>query len=139
MLRWVFVCLMGVFISNFSVQKVQAMSSREKEFRFENYDNADEAKAELLRLHPIGSPVADLVKTLEGAGATIAAEDLSIYRNFKEYDDWWDRGVVKMYDVKYDKASPFFVVVNYLKWNGSIQVDINNRIIFLGIFRSRAY
>lgn len=38
-------------------------------FYFEKYDTAEEAKAALLELHPIGSDVGELVGTLEGAGA----------------------------------------------------------------------
>jgi len=38
-----------------------------KGFYFEKYKNAEEAKAALLELHPIGSDVDGLVKTLEGA------------------------------------------------------------------------
>lgn len=38
-------------------------------FYFEKYNTAEEAKAALLKLHPIGSDVDDLVKTLERAGA----------------------------------------------------------------------
>ena len=38
-------------------------------FYFEKYETPEEAKAELLKLHPIGSDVEGLVGTLEGAGA----------------------------------------------------------------------
>ncbi|OFW80267.1 MAG: hypothetical protein A3D15_04325 [Alphaproteobacteria bacterium RIFCSPHIGHO2_02_FULL_40_34] len=40
-----------------------------KGFYFEKYKTAEEAKAALLELHPIGSDVEGLVETLEGAGA----------------------------------------------------------------------
>lgn len=39
-----------------------------KGFYFEKYKNADEAKEALLKLHPVGSDVRELVKTLERAG-----------------------------------------------------------------------
>ena len=39
-----------------------------KGFYFEKYSTAEEAKAALLELHPIGSDVGDLIKTLERAG-----------------------------------------------------------------------
>jgi hypothetical protein len=39
-----------------------------KGFYFEKYSTAEEAKAALLELHPIGSDVEGLVKTLERAG-----------------------------------------------------------------------
>ena len=108
-------------------------------FHFEKYKTAKEAKEALLELHPIGSDVGELVKTLEGAGAMVVEKDLTNAHKFKEYDEWWQNGVVKMYNFEYNKASPFFIILNYLKLNGGLQIDKNNKIIDFGIFRNRAY
>lgn len=110
-----------------------------KGFYFEKYKTAEEAKAALLELHPIGSDVEGLVMTLEGAGAVVNEENLDNYHKFREYDSWWKDGVVKMYSLKYDKASPFFVVLNWLEWTGTVQMNKEGKIIFIGLRRGRAY
>lgn len=46
-----------------------AMFKKEGEFRFEDYKKADDAKEALLTMHPVGSSVDDVVKTLKGVGA----------------------------------------------------------------------
>ena len=135
--------LLTIFLSFFLSTPNQANANMfnkfKKGFYFEKYKNAQEAKAELLKLHPIGSDVGELVKTLEGAGAMVVEKDLTNAHKFKEYDEWWQNGVVKMYNFEYNKASPFFIILNYLKWNGGLQIDKNNKIIDFGIFRNRAY
>lgn len=136
-----------IFLSIFSLAIIAAISTSnanmfnrfKKGFYFEKYSTAEEAKAELLKLHPIGSDVESLVKRLEGAGAVLKEENLDGYRKFKQYDKWWEDGVVKMYIYEYDKASLPFVFINYLIWNGSIRVDKDNKIIDSAIFRNRAY
>lgn len=110
-----------------------------KGFYFEKYKTAEEATNALLELHPIGSDVEGLIKTLEGAGAMIKEEDLKNYKKFKEYDRWWKEGITKFYVISYDKASPFFVIINYLEWRGGIAIDKNNKIIFCGLHRGRSY
>jgi hypothetical protein len=110
-----------------------------KGFYFEKYSTAEEAKAALLELHPIGSDVGDLIKTLERAGANVSEEDLKEYHNYKEYDYWWKNGVVKIYRFKYDRASYFFVILNQIEWTGVIQLSHSDDILNLGINKGRAF
>lgn len=112
-----------------------------KGFYFEKYKTAEEATNALLELHPIGSDVEGLIKTLEGAGAKIEIRDLENYKKFypKEYEKWQRQGNIKAYSFSYDKASPFFVVLNYLKWSADVWIGQSNEITFIQIHKSRAY
>ena len=47
------------------------MAHLTSEFRFEKYKTAEEAKAALLKLHPVGSSVDELALTLQKAGMTV--------------------------------------------------------------------
>ena len=75
-----------IFLSIFSLATIALISTShanmfnrlKKGFYFEKYSTAEEAKAELLRLHPIGSDVGELVKTLEGAGGECVITDGTI-------------------------------------------------------------
>lgn len=128
----------AIFINTPTVN-AKMLNKFKKGFYFEKYSTAEEAKNELLKLHPIGSDFEDVIKTLERAGAEAKKENLDGYRKFKEYDPWWEKGIVKMYRFKYSKASPFFVIINWLEWSGTIQIDKNNKIIDIGIHRGRSY
>jgi hypothetical protein len=111
-------------------------------FYFEKYSTAKEANNALLQLHPIGSDVNALVKTLEKAGGKVKEESLESYyeyKKFKKREKWWKKDVAMILDIKYDKASPFFVIINWIKWGGSIQADRNKSILFIGLYKSRAY
>lgn len=113
-----------------------------KGFYFEKYKTAEEAKAALLELHPIGSDVEGLVKTLNNGGAEISEEDLNSYYNYRQFgkrEEWWKNDMKNIYKIKYDKASSFFVVLNWIEWTGTIQSDQNGKILDLGIHRGRAY
>jgi hypothetical protein len=44
------------------------MAHMTSEFRFEKYKTAEDAKVVLLKLHPVGSSVDELVETLDKAG-----------------------------------------------------------------------
>ena len=136
--------LLTIFLLAISTNQAQAnMFNRFREgFYFEKYKTAEEAKAALLEMHPIGSSVESLIKTLEGAGAKVTEDsegNLENYKKFKQYDKWWKEGTVKILHYEYDKASPFFVVLNYIQWKGGIWVDKNDKIIFLGVHKGRAY
>ncbi|MBU6140977.1 MAG: hypothetical protein KGP29_05455 [Proteobacteria bacterium] len=115
-----------------------------KGFYFEKYNTAEEATNALLELHPIGSDVEGLIKTLEGAGAVVTEEsekDLENYKKFypKEYSEWRKNGNLKTYRASYDKASPFFVFINYLKWSSDIWVGKDNKITSIKVHKNRAY
>ena len=61
---------LAIVIVNSVINANQNFSNRFKEgFYFEKYSNAKEARAALLKLHPIGSDIAALHRTLENAGA----------------------------------------------------------------------
>ena len=139
-----------IFLSIFSLATIALISTShanmfnrlKKGFYFEKYSTAEEAKAELLRLHPIGSDVGELVKTLEGAGCVVKEENLDSYYNYKKFkkrEEWWDKDMVAIYDIKYEKASPFFVILNYLIWSGTVQINKDGKILDVGIHRGRAY
>ena len=120
-----------IFIASTSTSDANMFNRFKKGFYFEKYKTAEEAKVELLKLHPIGSDVRELVKRLEMAGAMVKDKDLDNAHKFKQYDKWWMEGTVRMYTFQYDKASLPFVFINYLIWNGSIRVDEGNKIILM--------
>ena len=62
------------------------MAQLTSEFRFEKYKTAEEAKAVLLKLHPVESPVDDLVKTLEDAGAECEKINKKLFANNSKYE-----------------------------------------------------
>ena len=125
--------LLTIFLLAISVNQAQAnMFNRFREgFYFEKYKTAEEAKAALLEMHPIGSSVESLIKTLKGAGAKVTEEDFGDYKKF--YTEEWKReGREKTYSYKYDGASPFFRIINRLIWSGFIGVDSNGSITSIG-------
>jgi len=63
-------------------------ADEKKEFRFEDYENAEEAEAALLKLHPIGSSIDSIKSTLENAGAecNFISKDKIIDKIDKEED-----------------------------------------------------
>jgi len=71
--------LLGVFIMNGAL-----INKFKSGFYFEKYKTSEEAKAALLKLHPIGSSVDELVKTLEKAGMKINNEFYFYYLNDKK-------------------------------------------------------
>ncbi len=121
--------------------KANIFNKFKKGFYFEKYKTSEEATTELLKLHPIGSDVDTLIKTLEGAGVIISKRDMSNYKKFypTEYEKWKKQGNVVDYSLKYDKASPFFVILNWIEWRGSVWIDINNKITFISLNKGRAY
>lgn len=132
-------CCLFCSLMPLSDAKANIFNNFRQGFYFEKYSTAQEAKEELLKLYPIGSDSVKLIRTLEKSGAIVTEENLEGYKKFKEYDKWWKMGVKNMYVFKYEKASPFFVILNYLIWNGSVQTDENGKIIFIGISKNRAY
>jgi hypothetical protein len=61
------------------------MAHMTSEFRFEKYKTAEDAKVVLLKLHPVGSSVDELVETLDKAGATCKKIDRNKYKNIPKY------------------------------------------------------
>ena len=112
-----------------------------KGFYFEKYSTAEEAKAALLELHPIGSDVGDLIKTLERAGANVSERNLNNYKKFypREFNKWKGKGNANHYIVKYDRASYFFVILNWIEWDGNIWTNNDNKITFINFYKGRAF
>ncbi len=137
------VLLLSIFaISSTNDANANMFNRFKKGFYFEKYKTAEEARVALLELHPVGSDVGELVKTLERAGAKVtqdSEESLKNYKKFKQYDEWWKDGTTKIYHYSYDKASPFFVVLNNIEWRGGIWINKSNKVTFLSANKGRAY
>ena len=101
-------------------------------FYFEKYKTAKKAKEELLKIHPIGSGVDDLINTLEGAGAVVKESNLDLYKKFKKYDHLWQSGIVKAYDYGYKQKN----LILLYSWGGMIKIDKNNKIISYGVSKN---
>ena len=112
-----------------------------KGFYFEKYSTAEEAKAALLELHPIGSDVGELVKTLERAGAEVEKLNDDNYKKFypREFNKWKSKGNANHYIIKYDKASYFFVILNWIEWKGNLWTNNDNKITFINFYKGRAF
>jgi hypothetical protein len=93
-------------------------------FYFEKYKTADDAKAALLQLHPIGSDVDALVKTLEKAGAKI--EEIP---KKEIYDAWIQEGATAGIGYDYFENK---LIYGY-KWGGAITYNEKNEIIDYGL------
>ena len=91
-----------------------------KGFYFEKYSTAEEAKAALLELHPIGSDVEGLVKTLERAGA-----DVKKYKTSKAEILSYPDSKVEYYFFKYFQKT--FPIFGY-NWGGSIDFNKKTKI-----------
>lgn len=130
-----------IFLTSVNQAQANIFNRFREGFYFEKYKTAEEAKVELLKLHPIGSDVQPLIETLERAGASVEMRDLKNYEKFytKEYREWKLRGNAEAYSASYDGASPFFVVLNYLKWSVDIWSDKNRQITLIQIHKNRAY
>jgi hypothetical protein len=112
--------LLTIFLSFFLSTPNQANANMfnkfKKGFYFEKYKNAQEAKAELLKLHPIGSDVGELVKRLEGAGAMVKLQRAN------------NEEVIYFYEYNNGIA-----IINPLKWSGGIRFDSKKNIIDFGV------
>ena len=62
-------------------------ADEKKEFRFEDYKNAEEAEAALLKFHPIGSSIDSIKSTLENAGAECNYRARSNKKIFQPQED----------------------------------------------------
>ena len=115
-----------------------SMGHKEKRFKFENYKTAEDAKAELLRRHPIGSDVDALLETLRRAGAKVEEK-----RVVSEYDKQrYLKGIPDYitYDQLYGESSYHYeqpgirryILLSY-KWGGGISYDKNNKLTHLAV------
>jgi len=110
-----------------------------KGFYFEKYKTAEEAKSDLLELHPIGSDVEGLIRTLEGADAkfinSINRKDL-LSDPVKEREYFYE--VSKSASIRHRYEYKFGIpLVNPMKWFILIYCDENNFIT--DIYLNRSY
>ena len=123
-----------------------------KGFYFEKYKTADEANVALLKLHPIGSNVDELVKTLEKAGAKlnvlVTRQDATLDRKKEKYFFKGLLSTVEPNHYRYDavKVSNSAVVAKFyeghtgfiispLLWKIGIWYDKNNNITDVSILK----
>lgn len=99
-----------------------------QDFRFEKFENGNEAKKALLEMHPVGSSVSGLVQTLEKAGSKIK------YINKKDfpYQEWRDKGAAGAIDYDY-KQDPYFIIFGLGNWGGITLYDKDKKIISVGV------
>jgi hypothetical protein len=120
-----------IFLNSANQAQANIFNRFREGFYFEKYKTAEEAKAELLKLHPIGSDVQPLIETLERAGANVKEEDFDGYKKFYT-EEWKKEGRQKTYSYRYDGASPFFRFFNRLIWSGFIGIDSDGNITSIG-------
>ncbi len=93
-------------------------------FRFEDYRTAEEAKAALLKLHPVGSDAETLIATLKLAGAEI--EYVDIRKGYKIYY----KDEIGAYKYSYWKYN---LGINAYQWSGFIPYDKEKKILNIGV------
>jgi hypothetical protein len=128
----------SVFL-NYNNANANMLNKFKDGFYFEKYSTADEAKEALLELHPIGSDVGDLVKTLEGANGkfinSINRKDL--LSNPVREKEYFSEDVSKTASVKYRYEYDTGIwLINPITWFVSIYCDSNNNITNLHLSRS---
>ncbi len=94
---------------------------------FEKYRSSEEAKAALLRLHPIGTLQVKLAETLKKAGATVEYIDKADL----PYPSWIKKGGHGAISYDYYHRG---VIFGY-DWGGSILYDKDNNILSMGVSR----
>ena len=143
-----------IFLSIFSLATIALISTShanmfnkfKKGFYFEKYSNAEEAKAELIRLHPIGSDVGELVKTLEKAGGKKikVATKMEVVNNNKErlFYKLVPLGDNSYKEIKLDDAAISVTVLEYkvgvinpFIWKVFIWADKNNLVVDFNVVK----
>ena len=117
-----------LFLSVFSLSLISPINNNananmlnkfKKGFYFEKYENAEEAQKALLELHPIGSDVEELVKTLD-----IATSKEKIFD--KSVDDLRDRISKKGSYFYFDYTEYVMPFVGVSRWIVVVDVDTTN-------------
>lgn len=128
-------------ITNNNKAEANMFNKFKKGFYFEKYKTAEEAKTALLKLHPIGSDVADLVKTLERAGGKcgIYREEMQSYEYISSSSG--EKGVGKrrlvtkreiISDPKIDRFFCEYYIYSLplictTEWSVSVKVDLEDK------------
>ena len=98
------ISIMTLSMTTNNTAEANVFNKFKKGFYFEKYTNVEEAKAALLELHPVGSDVQGLVRTLEGSGAIVKQHKTN------------DGEIIYFYE--YDCGTK---ILNPLKWSGGIR------------------
>ena len=115
-----FTLILTLAIISTSNANANIFNKFKKGFYFEKYSTAEEAKAALLELHPIGSDVGDLIKTLERAGTEVKK-----YKTSKAEILSYPDSKVEYYFFKYFQKT--FPIFGY-NWGGSIDFNKKTKI-----------
>jgi hypothetical protein len=120
-----FTLILTLAIISTSNANANIFNKFKKGFYFEKYSTAEEAKAALLELHPIGSDVGDLIKTLERAGAEVSEMKEYELKNIKrDFNEVW----IKSYS--YSNES----FINPLRFGGGIVYNKSSiKLVDLGL------
>jgi capsule polysaccharide modification protein KpsS len=116
-----------------STAEAKFMNKFKKGFYFEKYKTAEEAKSVLLEMHPVGSDVDALVKTLEEAGATVTEikkESIDKYISQVEKEQECFKGVLYYEYYRNEFLAPY-------GWTGIIIYSKQNT--YLSIFVWKEY
>ena len=97
-----------------------------KGFYFEKYSNAEEAKAELLKLHPVGSDAGEVLNTLKGAGCVCLRMDSEKLDKAKINN----KKIKHLTDVVHCEVS--IGLINRIAWRAGIMI-VKNKIDDIGI------
>ncbi len=119
------------------INKSYSMGHKEKKFKFENYKTAEEAKAELLRRHPIGSNVDALLETLRGAGAKIDDKEVLSQKDI----DYYSGVPANIRSLIYGQSGSYYeqpgirryIFLNF-KWGTTVFYDKDSNIVRLSIY-----
>ena len=120
-----FTLILTLVIISTSNANANIFNKFKKGFYFEKYSTAEEAKAALLELHPIGSDVGDLIKTLERAGTEVSEMKAYELKNIKrDFNEVW----IKSYS--YSNES----FINPLRFGGGIVYNKSSiKLVDLGL------
>jgi len=114
------------FIAVISTSHANMFNRFKKGFYFEKYSTVEEAKEELLKLHPIGSDVDGLVKRLEEAGCKCNLMDQDKLESAKENNP----KIRHLTTVIHCEVSTGFM--NSIVWRAGIMI-VENKIDDIGI------
>jgi hypothetical protein len=129
-------------ITNNNKAEAKMFNKFKKGFYFEKYKTAEEAKAALLELHPIGSDVEGLIKTLERAGVHL---DIKINRKDllsdpireREYFSEEVKSASSLYVYDYSIGAIWTIIflINPIKFSVFTYCNDKNKVIRIHVSR----
>jgi len=125
MLKKVVIILLALLIGAYSYfQRETIVHLLSPGFRFEKYETKEQAEAVLLQMHPVGSSVDDLLKTLKDAGATVTTYN---------YTKWSTRAEGEVGEYSYTLSKNGCIGLDSYQWAGPVGYDVNRKIIYFGV------